>query len=148
IRERRRQALAVLVFRDAARSICHRTADVEHHVTIEIGFLFELLDVMAIASSVDLPVDRGEIIAGDVLTVLREFDAEPFEWTAMKARQESFDDGARFQLQVAEARDDRRIEKLAFAHARRHGYIPLFGSGTDSSRRSTIASELIRSDSA
>jgi hypothetical protein len=37
---------------------------------------------------------------------------------------------------------------LAFARAGGHGYIPLFGSGTVSSSRSTMVSELMRSDSA
>src|SRR5262245_20992462 len=103
---------------------------------------------MAVASGVNLPVDRGQIVAGDVLAVLGELDAEAFEGAAMKTGQKPFDDSASLELEVAEASHDRRIEKLALAHAGRHRYSPLFGSGTVSSRRSTIASELMRSDSA
>src|SRR4029077_8534539 len=120
----------------------HRAADVEHHVAVEVRLLLELLDVVTIASRVDLPVDRRQIVAGNVLPVFSELDAESLERAAMKAGEKSFDDSAGLQLQVAEARNDRRIQKLAFARAGGHGYIPLLGSGTVSSKRSTIVSEL------
>ncbi len=60
----------------------------------------------------------------------------------------AFDDGARFELEGSQARHDRRVEELAFARVGGHCYIPLLGSGTVSMRRSMIASELMRSDSA
>ena len=145
--ERRSQALAHSYF-VIPRDPPHRAADVEHHMAVEVRFLLELLDVMAIASGVDLPVDRRQIVAGNVLAVFSELDTESFERAAMKAREEPFDDRTGLQFQVAEARNDRRIEKLAFARAGGHGYIPLFGSGTVSSSRSTMVSELMRSDSA
>src|SRR5262249_10879372 len=148
VRERRRQTLAVLILRDPARAVRHRAADVEHHVAVEVRLLLKLFDVVASASSVDLPVNRREIIAGNVLTVFRELDAESFERTAVQAREESFDDRTSLELQIAQARNDRRVEKLAFARSWGHGYIPLFGSGTVSRRRATMVSELMRSDSA
>ena len=134
----------------AARAVAHRAADVEQEVAIEVRLLLELLDVVAIAARVDLPVDRRRSSPGMVLPVLGELDAEALERAAVQARQEPFDDRPRLQLERAEARDDRRIEKLG-VRARVElaiAYIPLFGTGTVSSSRSTIASELMRSDSA
>ena len=84
----------------------------------------------------------------NVLAILGELDAEPLERTAMQPREEPFDDRPRLELERAEPRDDGGIEKLPIARARRHAYIPLFGAGTASSSRSTMASELMRSDSA
>jgi hypothetical protein len=84
----------------------------------------------------------------DVLTVFRELDAEPLERTAMQPRDEALDHGPRPQFQGAKPRDDSGVEELPVARARRHAYNPLVGGGTASRSRSTIASELMRSDSA
>ena len=46
-------------------------------MALEVGLLLELLDVVPIAARVDLPVERGQIVAGQVLAVLGELDAEP-----------------------------------------------------------------------
>src|SRR5262245_40767544 len=148
VSERGRQTLTVLVFRDPARTVGHGPADIEHHMAVEIRFFLEFLHVVAIAARVDLPVDRRQIVTRQVLAVLGELDAESFEGTAVEPREKPFDNRASFQLEGAEARHNRRIEKLAFARAGGHSYIPLFGRGTVSSSRSTIASELMRSDSA
>ena len=64
----------------------------------------------------------------------------------MEAREKSLDDRLGLQLERAEARDDGGIEKRALA--RLHPYIPLFGTGTASSSRSTMASGVMRSESA
>ena len=117
-------------------------------MAVEVRLLLELLDVVAIAAREHFPVDRGEIVAGNVLPVFRELDAEALERAAVQARQKSFDDGAGFQLERAEARDDGRVEKSTVVRGPGHRYIPLFGGGTASRSRSMIASELMRSDSA
>ena len=70
---------------------------------------------MAVAAGVDLPVDRREIVAGDVLAVFGELDAEALERAAMQPREEPFDDRAGLELERAEPRHDRGIEELAFA---------------------------------
>ena len=95
----------------------------------------------------------GEVVAGQVLPVFGELDAEALERAAVEAGQEPFDDGARLQLERAQAREDRGIEEPQFARPRScclrvHTDNPLFGTGTDSSSRATIASGLRCSDSA
>src|SRR5215470_15949355 len=147
IAEGRRQTRGVLEFRDAARAIRHRRTDVDEQLTMQVGFFFVLLDVVAVAARVDLPVHRREIVAGNVLAVFGELDAESFERTAMQAGDEPFDDRAGLELESAEASDHSRIEELAIARRPGHGYIPLFGTGTVSSSRSTTLSALMRSDS-
>ncbi len=77
----------------------------------------------------------------------------------MEPRQQTFDDRLGFELERAQAGNDRRIEKCPgpildvlngalLALLPGHGYIPLFGTGTASSRRSTMASGVMRSESA
>src|SRR5207249_2989308 len=107
-----------------------------YQMTVEIRLLLELLHVVPIAARVDLPVDRGQIIARDVLAVFRELDAEAFEWAPMQSRQKSLDDRAGFELEGPETRDDRGIQKRAIGRGPGHGYIPLFGGGTASRSRS------------
>ena len=126
----------------ARAAIAHRPADVEQQVAVEVGLLLELLDVVAVAARVDLPVERRQIVAGQVLAVLGELDAEALERAAVQARQEALDDRPRLQLERAEPRDDRGIEKPQVA---RRGRRPsatcrCAGRGTASSSRSTIVS--------
>ena len=149
IRDRRRQHPAVLELGEIARPVGHRPADVDEKVAIEVGFLFEFLDVVPIGARVHLPIDRRQIVAVDVLPVFGELHAEALERTAMQAGQKSFDDGAGLELQRAKPGDDGRVQELARAFARRwHDYIPLLGSGTAPISRSTIASGPMPSDAA
>ena len=117
-------------------------------MAVEIGLLLELLDVVAIAARVDLPVDRGEIVARHVLAILGELDAEALERAAVQTGEEALDDRARLELERAETRDDRRVQKRTVMRDPGHAYIPLFGTGTVSISRSMMVSELTRSDSA
>src|SRR5262245_35686242 len=117
-------------------------------MAIEVGLLLELLDVVAIGARVHLPVDGRDVVAGHVLAVLGELDAKALEGTAMQAGEKALDDRPGPELQRPEARHDRRIQELAFARTDVHGYIPLAGTGTVWRRRSMMASELMRSDSA
>ncbi len=66
----------------------------------------------------------------------------------MQTGEKAFDNRARFELERAEARDDRGVEKRAIVGGPGHRYIPLFGTGTTAISLSMIASELMRSDSA
>jgi hypothetical protein len=58
VAERRGQTGGVLELGNAARPVRHRTADVNHQLAVEVGFLLEFLDVVAIAAREHLPVDR------------------------------------------------------------------------------------------
>ena len=85
-RERRGKHRSVLQLAHRRRApVRHRRAHIQQQMAFEVGFLFELLDVVPIASRVDLPVERRQIVARHVLPVLRKLDAESFVWTAMKA---------------------------------------------------------------
>ena len=139
---------AVLELAESRRPVTHRGAHIERNAAFEVGLFFVFLDVKAVASCVDFPVDRGQVVTGHVLPVLGELHAEPLERAAMQAGEEPLDDGARLQLERAQSRHDRGVEEQAFAGALRHVYIPLFGTGTASRSRSMMASELMRSDSA
>jgi hypothetical protein len=55
-------------------------------MAVEVGFLLELLDVVPVAAREDLPVDRREVVAADVLPVLGEFHAEALVRAAMEPR--------------------------------------------------------------
>ena len=59
-------------------AVGHRCADVEQQVAFDVGLLLELLHVVPIAARVDFPVERGQIVAWEVLAVLGELDAEAF----------------------------------------------------------------------
>src|SRR5690606_10279761 len=79
-------------------------------VAVEVRLLLELLDDVPIRARVDLPVERGEVVAWQVLPVLRELHAEALERASVQAGQEPFDNGARLEVDGAEPRDDRRMQ--------------------------------------
>src|SRR5688572_6168055 len=119
-------------------------------MTFEVGLLLELLDVVTVGAGVDLPVERGQIVAGEVLPVFGELDGKPLVRAAMQAGEEPFDHRPCLQLHRPQPRDDGGIEKAQVAGGGRwrHGYIPLRGAGTAARSRSTRLSAVIRSDSA
>src|SRR5215210_710714 len=119
-------------------------------MTLEVGFLLVLPDVMPVGPRVNPPVESRQIVPGKVLTVFRELDAEPLVRTPMQAGKKSFDHGPRLQLHRAQPGNDGRVEEaqIASRKGRWHLYIPLLGRGTASSSRSTRLSAVIRSDSA
>ena len=119
-------------------------------MAFEVGLFLELLDVVPIAARVDLPVERRQIVAGQVLPVLGELDAESLVRAAMQPGEKAFHHRPRLQLHRPQPRHDGGVEKAQVARGggSGHGYIPLRGAGTASSSRSTIVSDVTRSDSA
>ncbi len=120
-------------------------------MALEVGLFLELLDVVAIAARVDLPVERGQIVARQVLAVLGELDAEALERAAMQPGQKPFDHRPRLQLHRPEPRDDGGVEKpagRATSEVEAIGYIPLRGSGHGLEQPLDEVSAVTRSDSA
>src|SRR5205085_326619 len=109
-----------------------------------------LFHVVAVGTAEQLPVDAPDVVARHVWPVLGEIGRRAEVRGAVEAVDESFDDRLRQQLEVADPRQDGRIEERG--RGRRDGghdgYIPLFGTGTVLSSLSTISSVVIRSDSA
>ena len=93
-------------------------------MTIEVGLLLELLDVVPIASRVDLPVERGQIVAGQVLPILREFHAESLVWTPMQSREKAFHHRTRLQFHGRQPCDDGRVEEPEIAIGGGGGHDP------------------------
>ena len=111
--------------------------------------LLELLDVVAVAPSEELPIDRGRVVTRQILPILAELDAEALKRAPVQADEDPFDDGARNQLERPDARHDGRVEKGQLVAGRvRHHHIPLAGAGTVSSSRVMTVSASAPSDSA
>ena len=100
-------------------------------MTLDVRVLFEPLDVMTVGARVYLPVDGGQVVAGQVLAVLGELDAEPLVRAAVQPGQESLDHRPRLQLHRPQPREDRGVEKpgdRAVWQAHAMTYIPLRGA--------------------
>src|SRR5207249_10903807 len=65
---------SVLELRDAAARELHRARDVEEHRQVRVRVGLVLLDVVAIRTRVQPPVDAADVVAGDVAAMLREVD--------------------------------------------------------------------------
>jgi len=76
---------------DVTRRVPHGTRGVQEKIGPQIGFFFELLDVVAVCASPDFPVNVTEGIAGHVRPVFRKFYGEAVVRTSVEAGDESFD---------------------------------------------------------
>src|SRR5438270_12284168 len=70
-------------------------------MSLEVGFLFELFDVIAIGFAIGPPVDVADFVARIVLAMLGELDAEAFVRALVNAGEETFDEGARDEREAA-----------------------------------------------
>ena len=77
---------------------------------LQVGLFLEFLDVIAVGLAVDAPVDVPNLVAGVVLAVLRELDAESLVWAFVNAGQEALDDVASDHAEPAVLGEGRGIE--------------------------------------
>src|ERR1019366_4607921 len=92
----------------------HAAAGIDEKVGVEIGFLFVLLDVVAVGLAEDAPVNVANLVAGVILAMLGELDTEALVGTFMHAAQEAGDDVARNEAQPAVFGEGRGIEEYGW----------------------------------
>jgi hypothetical protein len=129
---------------DRAGAVAHRPARVEKDVRAEVRLLLVLLHVELVRLGVDFPVDVAQGIAGHVLAVLGELDAEAAVRALVEPRHEALDDEPRLDVHPGEAGHDLRVEESA----RLVGSDHRSSRGTVSRRRFTMASASTPSASA
>src|SRR5208337_4822110 len=78
----------------------------------EVGFFFILLDVEPVGPPKHAPVEVPRIVAGGVLAMLGELDAEPLVGAGVQPRDEPLDDAAGHQRKVLHARQRRGVQVL------------------------------------
>ena len=106
IAQRRSKIAGVIELADfAGVGDSHRRRLIDEYITFEIGFFFKLFHVKAVGFAVDFPIDVANLVAGHILPVFGKFDAEAVIRAAVQAGDEAFDDQARAQIHVGQARD-------------------------------------------
>jgi hypothetical protein len=118
-----RHEAAVFELGDAAAAgELHRPGNVEQDREIRVGVGFVLLDVVAIRSRVEPPVDTTDIVAGDVAAVLGKIDRGAEVGRAVRSVDEPLDDVACEQIQTSDPAQDFRIDEAgAGKGGRGHG---------------------------
>ena len=111
VRQTRSENFGVVNFLHFSRAVRHRTAHIEQDQNPRICLAFIELDVQLVGTSKHIPVDAFELIPGLVWAVLREVHAESQVRGLMKPGNESFDDGARRQLQVLNTHQNLGIDE-------------------------------------
>src|ERR1019366_9818912 len=76
IRRRRGQILGILELAYRRAMIRHAAGRIDEQMGVEIGFFLMFLDVVAIGLAEGAPVDVANFVAGVILLMLGEFDAE------------------------------------------------------------------------
>ena len=84
-----------------------------------------LLDVVAVGPREQPPVDAADVVAGHVAAVLGEVDRRAEVRRAMQAVDEAVDDRAREQFEVADPRENLRIDEPRARHHRAVGVMLL-----------------------
>lgn len=83
----------VVEFAVGGEAELHRAAGIERHNRVEIRFLFELPDEVAVVAGVDLPVNLTNFVARSVLAMLGELATASLGGRPMFAGQKPVDDG-------------------------------------------------------
>ena len=105
------QCVRIIGFGPIAGAEGHRATLIDQQVATQIGFIFKLLDVIAVAAGVHAPVDIARVIAGYVLAVLRELDREAVVGAAVDTVPKALHDNARAQFQTADLHQGARVDK-------------------------------------
>ena len=96
----------------ARAAILHRDAGVADDVEADIGFLHVTFDAEPIAASVEAPIEMAEVVAGLIITIVGEFDAEPMERTVMQAAEKTLHHVAGLEIQAFQSCEQFGIESL------------------------------------
>ena len=91
-----------MIFRQPVPAVIHRAAHVEQQRGAEVRFLLVFSNVKAVRTAENAPVDVPDFVAGNVLAVLLELDAEALVGRAVHAGAEAFDDLPGDNLEVAD----------------------------------------------
>lgn len=100
--------------------VVHGSRGIEQDVSAQVGFVFKLLDVVAITFGKEFPVDMADLVAGGVLFVFGEFDALAVVRALVESCEGSFDIAQGFEGDGREFGEDVGIEKGGTTH-------PFFG---------------------
>ena len=87
-------------------------AGIEQQATGEVGLFFELLEVIAIVFTKDLPVDVSQVVTWDVFSMLSELDRESVIRTSVQTGNKALDDQPSLQVQSVQSRQRLRIEVI------------------------------------
>jgi hypothetical protein len=80
---------------------------------MKIGLFQILLEINLVGLGEDFPIDVADVVAGDVLPMLGEFDGDSLIRRAVHAGHEAFDDEAGAQVERGDARQRARVEVFA-----------------------------------
>src|SRR5882762_5801822 len=111
IGERGRELPRIVQLRKSVRGVAHRGACVDEQRRAEVRLLLVLLQVFAIRFREHLPVQVAERIAGHVLAVLGELDAEAVVRTLVESGQKAIHDETRAEIETRELRYEVRVEE-------------------------------------
>ena len=124
--QRRREPPRVLELRARPPRVAHAPRRVDDEVRLEVRLFLIFLDVVAVALAERPPVDVADLVPRPVLAVLGELDREALERAPVHPRHHPLDHQPRHQLEPAEARQRRGVDRAAVDESifHRHGPRP------------------------
>ncbi len=95
----------------------HAAGGIDEQMGLEVGFFLVFLDVVTVGLADGAPVDMADLVPGVILAMLGELDGEALVGTFVDAGEETLDERARHQSQVAVLRQGGGIELDVSGHA-------------------------------
>jgi hypothetical protein len=90
--------------------ISHAAAGIHQQIRLEVCLFLVFLDVIAVSLAQHAPIDVADFIAGIILPMLGELDAEALIWALVHAGEKALHDRARHHRQPAVFGQRRRIK--------------------------------------
>ena len=93
VSKRGSQSSGILDFGVLQRTEIHRTTLIENQITISIGFIFKLLNKVAVTPGEQLPIQPTRIVTRCVVAVLAKFDRGAMQWAPVQTAVKTIDNG-------------------------------------------------------
>ena len=92
----------------------HRSTGVANDIETDVGFLHVAFDAKPIISGVKTPIEMPQIVAGLIIAIVTELNAEAVEWAVVQAAEETFHDVAGFEIEAFEGGQQFGVETFEY----------------------------------
>jgi len=91
-------------------AIFHRSAGVTDNIEPDVRLEHVTFDAETVVAGVEAPIEMAQIIAGLIVAIIAELDAEPVKRAVVQAAEKSLHDVARLEIESFERGQQLRIE--------------------------------------
>ena len=110
------QCLGISELGLTSRAVAHRAGRVQDEGCPQLGLLFVLADVVAVATGIDQPIQMPQVVPGLIFAMPGKLDREAAAYRAVLARKNALHGLARGHAQVAQPFNDLLVDFVEQGH--------------------------------